>query len=84
MLASGCATQTFLLSGANSTLDYETSETFFVAGIGQEVEVNAAEVCGGADSVAKVETELRAIDVVFSYITGGIYSPRTSRVYCKS
>lgn len=85
VLLSGCATQRFDINSpvspaGQATLD--TSQAFFVGGIGQNTIVDAAEVCGGADKVAGVETELTFLDGLLSGLTGGIYSPRTARVYC--
>lgn len=80
---SGCATQTFTMQpGDPLTPTQETNHAFFVDGIGQRKTVDAAAACGGADQVVKVEVEQRPIDVVFSVITFGIYTPRGARVYC--
>ena len=84
-LLSSCATQRFEVnapvspSGA-ATLD--TPQTFFIGGIGQTAVTDAAAVCGGAANVASVETQLSFIDGLLSTLTGGIYTPRTGRVYC--
>ena len=84
LVLSGCATQTYLINGDSVTEpDEEKSEHFFVSGIGQKKTVNAAQVCGGADKVIKVEAEQTFLDGFLGAITWGIYTPRTSRVYCK-
>ena len=84
LLLSGCATQTFnLAANSPATPTKEVSQPFFVSGIGQSKEMDAAEVCGGAAKIAKVETKTTGMDVVFGMITAGIYTPRTARVYCK-
>ena len=85
MVLSGCATQSFDINppvapSDQATLD--TSQTFFVGGVGQSAVLDAAEVCGGAGNVARVETELSFLDGLFAGLTGSIYSPRTARVYC--
>ena len=83
-LATGCATQSYHLSDAKVTEPkYEDSQPFFVEGIGQGKEVNAAEICGGAENIVKIESEQTAADVGLSIITLGIYTPRTAKVYCK-
>ncbi|MCK3655011.1 lipoprotein bor [Pasteurellaceae bacterium Macca] len=80
---SGCATQTATLKPTTKTLPtYENSENFFVFGIGQEKTINAVEICGGADKIAKVESFLSAPNILLTLVTIGIYSPRTSKVYC--
>lgn len=80
----GCATQSFTLTpGATRELpDGEISQPFFIGGLGQKKLMNAADVCGGAQKVARIETIGTTLNVVLSYITGCIYTPRTARVYC--
>ena len=60
----------------------ENMQMFFVAGIGQGKSIDAADVCGSADQVAKVETEQTFIDGLIGSISGGIVTPRTARVFC--
>ena len=52
-LLSGCAPQTFQVADGNQSkvAAQERMQTFFVSGIGQTKEINAAKPCGGADSV---------------------------------
>ena len=83
LLLSGCATSTYVVNGNSSTNPDKTEmQDFFVAGLGQKKEINAAEICGGADKVAKVETHTRFVEGFLGAITGGLYTPRTARVYC--
>jgi len=85
MVLSGCATQSFDVNppvGPSDQATLDTSQTFFVGGIGQSATVDAAEVCGGAENVARIETEMSFLDGLFAGLTGSIYSPRTARVYC--
>jgi hypothetical protein len=80
---SGCATQTFdLQPGAGEKPDQEDMQSFWISGVGQQKIVNAAEVCGGMDKVAKVESHMTFLDGFLGGITYGIYTPRTARVYC--
>lgn len=82
-LLSGCATQTYTLSSqAKAEPSLDKAQTFFVGGIGQEKEINAAEVCGGADKVAKVQTELSPLNALIGFLQP-IYTPRQIKVYCK-
>lgn len=84
LLASGCATQTGLIQPTQQvTPTYSKSQSFFISGIGQTQSVNAAEVCGGASNVAKVQTLQSPKDVALGIVTFGIYTPRTANVYCK-
>ncbi len=84
LMATGCATQTYQLSDAKvEKPTHEERQTFFVEGIGQSQMINAAEICGGAENIIKIESEETAADVGLYIITLGIYSPRTAKVYCK-
>lgn len=83
-VTSGCATQTALLKPtANTTANYDKGQTFFIAGIGQEKTVDAAQVCGGQSRVAKVESMQSPKDALLGFLTLGIYTPRTAKVYCQ-
>lgn len=84
LLASGCATQIGLINPtAQTTPTYEKSQTFFISGVGQQQTVNAAEVCGGEQNVAKVESLSSPKDIALSMITFGIYTPHTAKVFCR-
>ena len=81
----GCSTQKFNLNpGADLTSDasLSTSQTFFLSGIGQEKEVDAAEICGGADKVAQVSSKQTFMNGLLGAVTFGIYTPRTVEVHC--
>ncbi|MFT4608586.1 MAG: hypothetical protein ACI9YO_001146 [Gammaproteobacteria bacterium] len=84
IIISGCSAQTFNINGSNDgASSNQTTHHFFLWGIGQEREVDAAEVCGGVDKVVKVEAQLTFINGLLSTFTFGIYSPRNVTVYCK-
>ena len=86
-LLGGCATQAFDVNppvGPTSQPTLEESQPFFLYGVGQDSYVDAAEVCGGAANVARIEVEQNALDSVLAFLTGNIYTPRTARVYCTS
>ena len=79
----GCATQRFDVQSAGAQSPaYDEAQTFFVGGIGQSQEVDAAKVCGGVKNVQRVETQLTPANVGLGLLTLGIYSPRQIRVYC--
>jgi len=81
----GCATQTFTMqAGADVVPTQETTQQFFVSGLGQRKTIDAAAVCGGADKVVQVQVEQRVLDNVLAIVTSGIYTPRGARVYCSN
>jgi hypothetical protein len=84
MLA-GCANQRFNVAGdiTGSTPKMEDSQSFWVSGIGQQSNVDAAQVCGGAAKVVGADVEQTGVNVLVGLVTFGIYTPRTARVYCK-
>ena len=85
LLFSGCAAQTYHINkGAASSPTKDKMQHFFVSGLGQEVELNAADVCGGAENIIKVQSRLEFIDGFLGFVTFGIYTPRHAKVYCKS
>ena len=80
----GCATQRFEVQPqkAQEAASYDDSQTFWVGGIGQKQELDAAKVCGGADKVARTETQLTPGNLGLAVLTMAIYTPRQIRVYC--
>jgi Flp pilus assembly protein TadD len=79
----GCATQRFdMRIDTQNSPTHDNSQTFWVAGIGQSEEIDAAKVCGGSAKVQRVETQMTAGNVGLTLLTFGIYSPRQVRVYC--
>lgn len=85
LLLSGCATQSFDVNPPLTPLsqaDLEESQPFFIYGVAQSTITNAADICGGAANVARIEVEQTALDSVLSWLTFSVYTPRTARVYC--
>jgi len=81
---SGCAQQTFHINGTTDAAPKKNEmQQFFVSGIGQKQELDAAAICGGAKKVVKVEVQQEAIDCLLGVVTFGIYTPRHARVYCR-
>jgi len=79
----GCAIQRFdVRPEAQNAATHDDSQTFWVGGIGQSQDIDAAKVCGGTSKVQRVETEVTAANVGLTIVTLGIYSPRQIRVYC--
>lgn len=80
---SGCATQTYNFNGgASSAPTKEVMQPFFVSGIGQTQEIDAAEVCGGVDKVAKVESHMSFLNGLLGGFSMGLFTPRQAKVYC--
>ena len=77
-----CATQSVVLKNGSSSLTQEEMQSFFVQGLGQTQTLNAAEVCGGANRVAKVERVLSPLNWFLGVLSSGIYTPITAKVYC--
>ena len=80
----GCATQTFEISGGEGGRTETGTSQFFVSGLGQEDVIDAAAICGGASKVVSVTAELSPIDGVLGSLTSGIYTPRSYTVVCKN
>jgi hypothetical protein len=82
-LLSACATQQFDIASANGEPAlFSENQTFWVGGIGQEVQVDGAQACGDAKKVARVATSQTAGNVVLSIVTLGIYTPRHIDITC--
>lgn len=91
-LSGGCATQSFRVS-ENSAVPRphaDKMQFFFLSGIGQTEEIDAAAVCGQASYVARVESSLAFTDILLSSLTSVFvpipfinpFTPRTAQVYC--
>lgn len=80
---SACTTQTALINGHDGELAKKDMQTFFVGGLGQAQSMNASEVCGGLEKVAKVERTSSPLNVLLNFLTQGIYYPQDAKVYCR-
>ncbi len=79
---SACSTQSVVLQNNPSVLKQNEMQHFFVSGLGQTQSINAAEVCGGANRVVKVERVQSGLNILLNTLTNGIYTPYTAKVYC--
>ena len=83
---SACAQQGYVVNGkpsAQAEPSYEENSGFWFSGIfNQTDEINAAEICGGADKIAYVDARDSGKNILISIVTLGIYTPRSKRVYC--
>ncbi|MGR6980677.1 Bor family protein [Testudinibacter sp. P27/CKL/0425] len=85
LLLSACSQQAFVINNqAISPAVLNKSQSFYVYGVNQTQTISAAEVCGSADKVAKVESQLTFKNWLLGTLTLGIYAPREARVYCNS
>jgi hypothetical protein len=83
-ILSGCSTQSYNINGgAGNEPTKEKMQAFFVSGLGQTQEMDAAKICGGVEKVAKVESHMSFLNGFIGTITFGIYTPRQAKVYCK-
>ena len=81
----GCATQRVYVQGdLTGPADYQETQAFWFGGIGQEIEVNASEICAARRSqLSRVEVKQTMKDVILASVTFAIYTPRTVKVSCK-
>lgn len=84
-LLTGCAKATIRPDGGdrilNERADYDESESFFLWGIAGSAEVNLQRVCDGK-KVEQMQTQFAPVDTILWMLTGGIYAPKTARVWC--
>ena len=67
-----------------NTIDYKQTDHFFVGGIFQDSDVNAGSICAAkGKKVDKVVVEQRWYQALISGLTMGIYTPRSSYVWCE-
>ena len=84
LVMSGCAQQSFVMSDSNNEIQEKYTQHFFINGLAQEKEINAAEVCGGTEKIAKIEVQETFLNGLANVATLGIYTPREARIYCKN
>lgn len=60
---------------------YEASQNFFFWGLVGEAHINVASICGERE-VKQMQTQATFVNKLLYFITLGIYSPRTARVWC--
>ena len=82
----GCARTKFHLQedSGDAVETYNRGQPYFIHGIGQRKNIDAAAICGGADNVVRTETQWTFLNIVVGIITAGIYTPRQARVYCEN
>jgi uncharacterized lipoprotein YajG len=81
----GCATQQFTAHDGSMGVERKNSlDNFFIGGIGQEVQVNAADLCEGSENIARVERQRTFLNGLIGILSSNIWTPLQSKVYCKS
>ena len=78
-----CSTQIFRVNGGAALKTKDKAQPFFIGGIGQESELDASKICGGANKIAKVETKKSFLNGLLGGFTFGLYTPRQATVYCR-
>lgn len=82
----GCATVTITPNGQSkltSRPSYEAKQAFFVVGLIGERHVDVQAVCLGR-GVRQMQTVDTFSDRLLGFVTLGIYTPRTARVWCEA
>ncbi|WP_084649493.1 Bor family protein [Saccharospirillum impatiens] len=86
LLLAGCATVTATPNGepkVASVPQFEQTQPFYFWGLTPDKQsINVSDVCGES-SVRQIQTQSTFENGFLSVITLGIYSPRTSRVWCE-
>lgn len=83
VLLSACATQKFVINQNSTNVpNIDEVQAFFINGLGQTQQIDAASVCGSANNIAHVEVQQTFIDVLLGALSAGIYTPRNARVFC--
>lgn len=84
-LCSACATVTIRPNGgakATSKPTYESSYGYFIFGLVGDEKVNVSQICNGG-AVDQIQTEFTFMDKLLGTLTGGLYAPKTAKVWCK-
>ncbi len=85
LLLSACASQQFAVqpAAAGPVHQVERTQVFFVGGLHQDKRVDAAELCGGAGRVLRVDMRQKDLDLLMSTLTMGLYTPRRMIITCQ-
>jgi len=80
----GCASATIRPDGdtrLGGKPTYQETKSYFFWGLSGEHEIDVVEVCRGK-SVAQMQSQYTFVDGLLTFITLGIYAPKTARVWC--
>ena len=83
LLITGCAQQTFTVPNKPAAVAPKPSPIIssFLE-LGQKKTVDAAKICGGAESIVKQETQQTFVNGLLGFITSKPSAPLEARVYC--
>ena len=78
---SGCYKTNFIHGDRPITAPLSVSQSFYLFGlIGPDMPTRADRLCPAG--VARIQTQASFVDSLISFVTLGIYSPRTVQVFC--
>ncbi len=80
LFVTGCMSQKIILKDNGVGVEKPKMAIFFVGGVAQTESINVKDVCGNPTAV---ESKNEALDIVIKWFTSPIFTPRTSKVYCK-
>ncbi|WP_150464352.1 Bor/Iss family lipoprotein [Francisella sp. XLW-1] len=83
VLASCASQEAMFQTTAPEKPTFSKQDDFFF-GFGESTDYDATSICKGADHIAKVGSIQTTSDVVWSYATLAIYTPRHVEVYCNN
>lgn len=63
--------------------DYKKSKDYFFWGLGGVGIVDVVDICG-ENTVQQFQSHYTGLDVLYGFITLGIYMPETASVWCKA
>jgi hypothetical protein len=81
VVAAGCHTMRFELADEPATTIVTERKSYFLWGLAPTVEVNVLERC--PNGAAAVREETTFLDGLMSVPTLGIWSPRSTKYYCR-
>ena len=84
LLITGCAQQTVTVQNKPAAVAPKETIThhFFILELGKKKTVDAAKICGGAESVVKTETQQTFVNGCSVFLLLRLIPPLEARVYC--
>ena len=84
LLITGCTQQTFTVQNKPAAVAPKETITIISSfwNWAEEETVDAAKICGGAESVVKTETQQTFVNGLLGFIAPGIYTPLEAHCYC--
>lgn len=85
LLTAGCASVTIRPDGGEKVkadASWQERQDFFVFGFIGQSHVDVQAVCAGRE-VTQMQTQQTFVDGLLGLLTGGIYAPHTTKVWCE-